>query len=121
MFAGIFLMRFNRVMQEVNRGIWDTLTKLVVGLIVVAGVVLLVVCYLPGTERKQRMLREIQTTESAVKKEDETARALTGSINTLRNDPKAVERLARDKFGYAKPGETVVRFEELPTNAVRKN
>jgi cell division protein FtsB len=90
---------------------------LVLVLIVLAGVVLLVVCYLPGTERKQRMLREIQTTEAQAKKEAETQRALTGAINTLRNDPKAVERLARDKFGYAKPGETVVRFEELNTNA----
>jgi len=35
-------------------------------------------------------------------------------FNALRNDPKTVERLAREKLGYAKTDETVIRFE---TNA----
>jgi cell division protein FtsB len=35
----------------------------------------------------------------------------------LRNDPKTVERLMREKLGYAKPDETVVRFEPTVTNA----
>jgi cell division protein FtsB len=35
-------------------------------------------------------------------------------LNALRNDPKTVERLAREKLGYARADETVVRFE---TNA----
>jgi cell division protein FtsB len=41
---------------------------------------------------------------------------LKASIDALRNDPKAVERLAREQLGYAKPGETVVRFEPAGTN-----
>ena len=41
---------------------------------------------------------------------------LRTAIDALRYDPKAVERLAREKFGYAKPGETVIRFEEPQTN-----
>jgi cell division protein FtsB len=39
-------------------------------------------------------------------------------INDLRNDPKTIERLAREKLGYARPDETVVRFEPAETNAV---
>jgi cell division protein FtsB len=46
-----------------------------------------------------------------VKKEEETARQLDGTIKALRNDPKTVERIAREKLGYAKPGETVIYFE----------
>jgi cell division protein FtsB len=34
----------------------------------------------------------------------------------LRNDPKTIERLAREKLGYAKPDETIIRFEPA-TNA----
>ena len=35
----------------------------------------------------------------------------------MRNDPKTVERLTREKLGYARPDETVVRFEPAVTNA----
>jgi cell division protein FtsB len=35
----------------------------------------------------------------------------------LRNDPKTIERLTREKLGYARPDETVVRFEPATTNA----
>ena len=35
----------------------------------------------------------------------------------MRNDPRSVERLARETLGYAKPGETIIRFEEPATNA----
>jgi len=34
----------------------------------------------------------------------------------LRNDPKTIERLMREKLGYARPDETVVRFEPPATN-----
>ena len=32
-------------------------------------------------------------------------------LESLRTDPQAVERLAREKLGLAKPGETVIHFE----------
>jgi cell division protein FtsB len=38
-------------------------------------------------------------------------------LNALRNDPKTVERLAREKLGYARADETVIRFE---TNAAAR-
>jgi cell division protein FtsB len=105
-------------MQNVNGGIWDKLTKLVVFLIILSFALLVVVWLLPGTKQKQRMLRDIQNSEIQSKKEEAIRKALTASINALRDDPKTVERLARDKFSYAKPGETVVRFEDLTTNSV---
>jgi cell division protein FtsB len=43
---------------------------------------------------------------------------LSAAVEALSNDPKAIERLAREKLGYAKPGETVIRFEEATNNVV---
>jgi cell division protein FtsB len=40
--------------------------------------------------------------------------------DALQHDPKAVERLARERLGYAKPGETVIRFEAPITNGVAR-
>ena len=37
------------------------------------------------------------------------------AIDALRNDPETVERYAREKLGLARPGETVIRFEEPDT------
>jgi cell division protein FtsB len=36
---------------------------------------------------------------------------LKASIDAMQNDPKTVERLARERLGWAKPGEVVVRFQ----------
>jgi len=49
-----------------------------------------------------------------VQEQAQTAKNLQAEIDALRNDPKTVERLAREKLGYARADETVVRFE---TNA----
>jgi cell division protein FtsB len=34
----------------------------------------------------------------------------------MRTDPKTRERMARQKLGYAKPGETVIYFEPVREN-----
>jgi len=43
---------------------------------------------------------------------------LKTSIDALRKDPKAIERLVREQLGYAKPGETVIHFEQSATNSL---
>ena len=45
------------------------------------------------------------------------ANRLKAAYDALRYDPKAVERLARERLGYARTGETVIRFEAPVTNA----
>ena len=37
-------------------------------------------------------------------------------LQRLKNDPALVERLIREKLGYARPGEFIFRFEDEPTN-----
>jgi cell division protein FtsB len=103
--------------MNVDNGIWDKLTRVVIGLIIVAVIMLVAIWYLPGTQQKERMLKEIQKQDAQIQSAEETQKQLKSSMDTLRSDPKAVERLARDKFGYAKPGETVVRFEDAATNS----
>jgi hypothetical protein len=36
---------------------------------------------------------------------------LKASIDAVQNDPKTLERLTREKLGWAKTNETVIRFE----------
>ena len=103
---------------NVDLGIWNKLTKLVVGLLLAAGLLGVGVWYLPLIKQNERMRKEVQRLDTQIQKEDEIARQLKTSVDSMRNDPKAVERLAREKLGYAKSGETVIRFEDAGTNAV---
>jgi len=58
--------------------------------------------------------------ETELKKETDKSKQLQAQIDALRNDPKTIERLTREKLGYAKPDETVVRFESPATNDVAR-
>ena len=92
---------------------------MVVGLVVLAILLLIGMCYLPLIHQNERMRAENLRLETELKKESEKSKQLQTEIDALQNDPKTVERLAREKLGYAKPDETVVRFESATNNSGR--
>ena len=98
--------------RRVDLGIWDKLTKALVFLVILAAMVAVAVWYLPLIKQNERMRQEILRLEGEIIKEEELARRNKTSIEALRNDPKTVERFAREKLGLAKRDETVFRFEE---------
>jgi cell division protein FtsB len=75
-------------------------------------------CYLPLINQNEQFQKENLRLQRELQKESEKSKELQMQINDLRNDPKTIERLAREKLGYARPDETVVRFEPAETNAV---
>ncbi len=101
---------------NVDLGIWTKLTRIAILLVLAAGSLLIGVWYWPLFRQNERMRKEILRLDTQLQKENQNAKQLKTSIDALRNDPKAVERLAREKLGYAMPGETVIRFEEPVTN-----
>lgn len=104
--------------MNVDLGIWSKLTKLVIFLLVLAGILGVALWYFPLIKQNERMRKEVLRLDGQIAKVEETSRQLKTSIDSLKYDPKAIERLAREKFGYAKPGETVIRFEAPVTNLV---
>lgn len=102
--------------MEVAESIWTKLTRVVLLLFVVAGLLVIAVWYLPLIRQNERMRKEIMRKDAQIQQEEESRKYLAGSIDALKHDPKTVERLARETLGYAKPGETVIRFEEPATN-----
>ena len=97
--------------------IWDYLTRFVIVLLFIAGLLGVAVWYLPLIQQNERMRKEIFKYDALIQKEEETSKQLRNSIDSLRRDPKAIERLARERLGYAKLGETVIRFDPPGTNA----
>lgn len=102
--------------MNVDLGIWSKLTKVVVGLVVLAVLLLIGMCYLPVIKENERMRRQILRFQNKIEQEETRSKALEAQVDALLHDPKTVERLTREKLGYAKPDETVVRFETPVTN-----
>ena len=81
-----------------------------IGLIILACLLGVFFWYLPVFQQNERMREQILVLQSQVKAEEQKQQLLEAAVRNLREDPKTVERLAREKLGYAKPGETVIFF-----------
>ena len=104
--------------MNVDLGIWGKLTRIVIGLLVIALLGIIWQWYLPLIKQNERMRRNTLSLDNQIQKEEAAQKQLKTSIETLRYDTNAVERLAREKLRYAKPGETVIVFESPATNQV---
>jgi cell division protein FtsB len=103
--------------MNVNLGIWGKLTRVVIFLLLLAGLSFIVVLYLPLIQQNERTRRQIVNLDDQIRREEQASRELKSQIDALQRDPKTVERSARERLGYAKPGETVIRFGETGSAA----
>ena len=83
---------------------------------VLAIVLLIIMYYRPVIAENEQMRREILKLEEQIKVQEKISEDYSNQIMILSNDPKTVERLAREKLGYARPDETVIHFESPTTN-----
>ena len=102
--------------MNVDLGIWQKLSRLMAALIFAAAVLAVVVSYIPLFQQNERMRKEIQGLQGQIRREEQVSRRLEQEIKSLREDPKTVERMAREKLGYGKTGETVIYFYQKHTN-----
>jgi len=97
--------------SNVDTGIWDRITHTIVALIVVVMVIGVGVWYLPLIQQNKRMRQEMIQLDHEIETQQAIAERARIEIEAIQSDPKTVERLARERLGYAKPGETVIRFQ----------
>ena len=102
--------------MKVDFGIWSKLAQVIVALVALAALLLIGMLYLPVIQQNEEMRRRIDTLNTELDKQRQISKQLQSEFDALRADPKTVERLAREKLGYAKADETVIHFEP-PTNA----
>jgi cell division protein FtsB len=95
---------------NVNQSIWDKLFRVVLTLLVIAAVLGIILWYQPVIQQNQRMREEKLALDVNIDKENETARKLDAELRALQN-PTTVERLARERLSYARPGEDVIHFD----------
>ncbi len=103
--------------MSVDVGIWNKLTRVVIFLIAAAVLLAIGLCYTPVIQQNERMQKTKLELDKKIEKELEISKKLDAQMHSLQ-DPRTVERLAREKLSYAKPGEIVVHFDTPQTNAV---
>ncbi len=91
----------------------NSVPKAAIFLVIVSIIIMIGVCYFPEMRKNKGMREKIIQLDEQIKKEELTEKELRGYIDALRNDPKTIERLLREN-GFARPGETVFRFEKPP-------
>jgi cell division protein FtsB len=67
--------------------------------------------YLPLIQQNQRLRAQLFDIEAKIAQETKLNRQLRASIDAVQSDPRTIERLAREKLGWARSNETVIRFE----------
>ena len=106
--------------MKVDLGIWGTLTRIVIGLVILALLGIIWQCYLPVIKQNERMRRTSLSLDTKIQAEEAAQKQYKASIDTLRYDTNAIERLAREKLRYSKTNEMVVVFEPPATNSAAR-
>jgi cell division protein FtsB len=60
----------------------------------------------------RRTQKEIEQIQDQIGKLNTENKALSGQVNSLKSDPKAIERIAREEMGLARPGELIYKLPE---------
>jgi cell division protein FtsB len=97
--------------------IWSRLSRVLIVLLFAAGATAVGLWYLPEIRRNEELQAERLRLERQEREVRERGEMLRAQIQALTNNPAAVERLIRERFGYARPGELVVHFEPPASNS----
>ncbi|MBC8001181.1 MAG: septum formation initiator family protein [Opitutaceae bacterium] len=102
--------------MNVNLGIWDKLTRAVVVLLFLAALTAVALWYMPAIQENEQSRKKKLELEQKIEKEVERSRQLDADSRAMQ-DPKTVERLARERLGLGRTGEIIYQFEPPSTNA----
>jgi len=100
-----------------GQSIWDKLSRLALALLVMASLLGIWLWYQPVVEENQRLRETKLALERKIDAETAVSHKLDAALRAMQ-DPITVERLARERLSYARPGEDVIHFE-APKTAVR--
>jgi cell division protein FtsB len=65
----------------------------------------------------RRTQRQIDEVREQISKMNQENKSLAEEVNSLKTDPKAIERIARGEMGLARPGELIFKLPEAPQPA----
>ena len=96
--------------------VWKFIQRICLIAIILLLAVIVWKLFLPQIDRQKEMRAQEAEVRKDIQREAEELRVLKQKQEKLQEDPRFIEKIAREDLGYAKPGETVFRFvdEEKP-------
>ena len=65
----------------------------------------------------RRTQKEIEQIREQIGKINDENKSLTEQVNSLKTDPKSIERIAREEMGLARPGEMIFKLPDPPKSS----
>lgn len=65
-----------------------------------------------GFVAMRRTQKEIEQIREQIGNLNEQNKSLAGQVTSLKSDPKAIERIAREEMGMARPGEMIFKLPD---------
>lgn len=90
--------------------VWKFIQRICLIAIVALIVGIVLRLYLPKIEEQKRLRAQTEALRQDIQREAEQLRQLKRKQEKLQEDPRFVEKIAREDLNYAKPGETIFRF-----------
>ena len=97
--------------MQVNLGVWEKLSRVIIFLLFLAGLLGVFVWYLPLIKQNQRFRKQLLVLDTHIQEQERIGKHLRSSIDAVQNDPRTLERLAREKLALARTNEVVIVFE----------
>jgi len=69
-----------------------------------------------GLVAMHRSKNQIQRVQTQISQLDHENQQLQQRIHSLKTDPAAIEKIARDRMGLARPGEMIFQIPDSPAN-----
>lgn len=95
--------------------VWALIYRLSFALVIGVALFWLGIWFYPQFKQVNDMSEKQRQVEEEIRMEEEALRYLRTKQQRLLNDPRFVEKIAREELGLAKPGETVFKFVDDPT------
>jgi cell division protein FtsB len=67
----------------------------------------------------RRTQKEIEQIREQIGKMNDENKSLAEQVNSLKSDPKSIERIAREEMGLARPGEMIFKLPETAKPAAK--
>lgn len=94
-----------------------SILTLPVAIILIIALLLTFLLTLPQKMENKRLSKQLDETQEKLQTQQEQLDAITRDIEALkRGDPKAIERVARDKFGYSRENEDIYNVDSTQTS-----
>ena len=91
---------------------WNRLTRVLIWVTGVAAAVVVLLIFMPLFMQAEHLRRQNFELQHQIEEIRASNDKLAAQILALQNDPRAVEKTAREDLGLAKPNETIYRFQD---------